>query len=116
MHRPVAASPPLGYDSSMSETTQALVTVLSLVPVSGGGKLLALADVEVVIDGIQIVVHGVQVRGDGAGTEVTLPRYRAADGTWRAAVSLPEELKGSMGDVVLAAGIEQGILKQREMA
>ena len=54
--------------------------------------------------------------GHGAGTEVTLPRYRAADGSWKAAVSLPEELKGSMGDVVLAAGIEQGILKQREMA
>lgn len=95
----------------MTTTTTATITVLSLTPVQAG-RLVALADVELLLDGVPIVIHGVQVRADGKGTEVTLPTYRASGGEWRVAVSLPEELKGAMGDAVLAAGVEVGILKQ----
>ncbi|WP_242442757.1 hypothetical protein [Magnetospirillum sp. 15-1] len=73
-----------------------------------------MADAAIVLDGVEIVIHGIQVRADGSGTEVSLPKYRAPDGSWKTAVSLPEEVRGPLGDVVMAAGIEAGILKQRE--
>lgn len=95
------------------ETTSATITVLDLRPVNHG-KLLALADVELAIEGVVMVIHGVQVRADAEKTEVTLPTYRASDGSWKSAITLPDELRGSMGDIVMAAGIDAGILKQRE--
>lgn len=97
------------------ETTSATITVIDLRPVNAG-KLLALADVELSIEGVVMVIHGIQVRADAARTEITLPTYRASDGSWRAAITLPEELRGTMGDIVISAGIEAGILKQREPA
>ncbi|WP_096704069.1 hypothetical protein [Magnetospirillum sp. 15-1] len=95
-------------------TTTATITVLTISPVPNAGKLLALADAAIVLDGVEIVIHGIQVRADGSGTEVSLPKYRAPDGSWKTAVSLPDEVRGPLGDVVMAAGIEAGILKQRE--
>ena len=76
--------------------------------------MLALADIEIVIDGVALAIHGIQVRADANGTEVALPRYRAPNGEWKTAVTLPEELKGPMGDAVLAAGIEAGVLAERK--
>ncbi len=94
-------------------TVTATITVLDITPVSNAGRLLALADVAILLDGVEIVVHGVQVRADADGTEVALPRYRAPNGEWRAAITLPEEVRGPMGDAVLAAGIEAGVLRER---
>jgi stage V sporulation protein G len=112
----IRASPYERYAAAMSapslSTIQARIAVVNLAPVQGG-RLVALADVELLLDGVSIILHGVQVRADGAGTEVTLPKYRAADGSWHSAITLPDELKGPMGDVVIAASIEAGVLKQR---
>lgn len=94
-------------------TSTATITVLAITPVSNAGKLLALADVEVQLDGVAITVHGIQVRADGKGTEVALPRYRASDGSWKNAVSLPDEVRAPMGDAVMEAAIEAGILRPR---
>ena len=94
-------------------TALATITVLDVTPVSNAGRLLALANVAIVVDGVEIVVHGVQVRADATQTAVTLPRYRAPDGAWRAAITLPDEVKGPVGDAVMAAGIEAGILRER---
>ncbi|ARJ67926.1 hypothetical protein WV31_20870 [Magnetospirillum sp. ME-1] len=47
-------------------------------------------------------------------TAMTLPKYRAPDGTRMTAVTLPDELKGPMGDVVMAAAIEAGILVEKQ--
>ncbi len=47
------------------------------------------------------------------GTEVALPRYRAPVGGWKAAITLPDEVGGPMGDAVLAAEIGAGILRER---
>lgn len=95
-------------------TETALVTarVLDLSPCHHS-DLLALADVEIVVAGVAFVLHGVQLRADTRRTQVTLPRYRATDGEWRAAVTLPEELRGPVGDVVIAAGLDAGILKDK---
>ncbi|OAN44499.1 hypothetical protein [Magnetospirillum moscoviense] len=95
-------------------TTSAIITANRVTPVSNAGKLLALADVSILMDGVEIVIHGVQIRADASGTEVTLPKYRAPDGTWMTAISLPDELKGPMGDVVMAAAIEAGILMEKQ--
>jgi len=101
------------YYGGMNEAhSNVIISVVSFRPVHRG-RLLALADVELVIDGIQIRVHGVQVVADGNGTQVTLPKFRDADGEWRTAVTLPPEVKGPMGDVVLAAGLEAGVLRER---
>ena len=98
-----------------TDKTTATISVLAINRASGG-RLLALADVEIVLDGIPIVIHGVQVRADANGSEVSLPKYRGGSGEWRAAISLPDELKGPMGDAVLAAGIEAGILVAKSTA
>ena len=94
-------------------TTTVQITVLHLVPTQGRGNLLALADVEVLLDGVSIILHGVQVCATSDRTEVRLPKYRGVDGTWRAAISLPDEVKGPMGDAVMAAGIEAGVLREK---
>jgi len=100
------------YDHGM-DTTTATITVLEIIPLNGGGRLLALADVELVLDGVALVLHGVQVRADGDGTEIRLPNYRSPSGEWMTAITLPEEIRVPMGDAVIAAGIEAGVLKDR---
>ena len=94
-------------------TTTVQITVLQLVPTQGRGNLLALADVEVLLDGVSIILHGVQVCATDQRTEVRLPKYRGVDGTWLAAITLPDEVKGPMGDAVMAAGIEAGVLREK---
>lgn len=91
------------------------ISVLNITPTTAN-RVMALADVEVVIEGIALVVHGVQLRADSSGTEVTLPRYRAPDGSWRTAITLPEEVRGPMGDAVIAAGLEAGLLRKKAAA
>ena len=94
-------------------TTTVQITVLNLAPMRGRGNLLALADVEVLIDGVSTILHGVQVCATSERTEVRLPKYRAPDGNWVAAITLPDEVKGPMGDAVMAAGIEAGVLRKK---
>ena len=94
------------------ETTTATITVLDIQPVQAG-KLLALADVEMVLDGISLVLHGIQVRADANGTKITLPNYRAPSGEWRSAISMPDELRGPMGVVVIAAAMVAGLLVEK---
>ena len=98
------------------DTASVTVTAISIIHVKNAGKLRALADVEVVFDGIEMTIQGVQVRADGKSTEVTLPTYRAPDGSWRAAIILPEEIKEAISDTVIAAGLETEILRVKEEA
>ena len=96
------------------DTSTAIIAVLKVSPVNNAGKLLALADVSILLDGVEIVIHGIQVRADAGGTEVTLPKYRAPDGAWMTAITLPDEVKVPMGDGVMAAAIEAGILMEKQ--
>jgi stage V sporulation protein G len=90
-------------------STSVAITVVAITPVRGD-KLIALASVEVEVAGIVILLHGIQaLRTDRPGTRVELPKYRDAAGVWRAAVSLPEEVRGPIGDAVLEALIERGL-------
>lgn len=95
------------------ETCAIQMTVLSVERVELG-KIFALASVEVVIDGIAFTIHGVQARrAHPAGTQVELPKYRDGKGGWTCALSLPEEIKGPMGDAVLEALVTHGLAKPR---
>ncbi|CAA7627281.1 conserved hypothetical protein [Magnetospirillum sp. SS-4] len=96
------------------DTASVTVTTISIIHVKNAGKLRALADVEVVFDGVEMIIQGVQVRADGKSTEVSLPTYRATDGSWRPAIILPDEIKTAISDTVIAAGLEAEILRVKE--
>lgn len=105
----------LPHDEIMNcDTAPVTVTAIGITRVSNAAKLIALADVEVVIDGVVMLIQGVQVRADGDGTAINLPKYRAPDGAWRSAVILPDETSAAIVDTVLAAGLEAKILREEE--
>jgi stage V sporulation protein G len=81
----------------------------TITPVHGAGRLLALADVAVEIAGVAIEINAVRVEQASAGIAVRLPLDRQG----RPLVVLPEDVRQALGDTVLAAGIEVGILKER---
>lgn len=56
------------------------------------GQLLGLADVEIVLDGVAVVICGVQIRGS----------------------SQHSEIKAAMGEMVQEAAIETDLLRRRE--
>ena len=97
----------------MTATDDDTITVhcecITITPVHGAGRLLALADVVVEIGGITVQINAVRVEQAPAGTAVRLPLDRQG----RPLVVLPEEVREALGDTVLAAGIEVGILKER---
>lgn len=81
----------------------------TIAPVHGGGRLLALADVVVEIAGVVVEINAVRVIAEPTGTAVRLP----VDRQGRAVAVLPDDVRAALGDTVLAAGIEAGILRER---
>jgi stage V sporulation protein G len=93
-----------------------LITVLSVTPVRAG-KLFAFASVEIEIDGVRLEIHGIRAtRVTPVGTKIELPVFRDATGVSRAAITLPEEVRGPVGDIVLDALIERGLAVKRNSA
>jgi hypothetical protein len=89
------------------------ITVLAVTP-ARAGKLFALASVEINIDDVLIEIHGIRaIRTATGATRVELPKFRDATGQPRAAIVLPEEIYGPIGDAVLEVLIERGIAKRR---
>ena len=85
------------------------ITVLSVTP-AREKKLFAFASVEIDIDGVQIGVHG--IRATHAGPEaaaIELPKFRDADGVWRTAITLPEEVYTPIAKAVLDELVERGL-------
>lgn len=50
------------------DTASITVSAIGISDVKNAGKLRALADVEVVFDGIEMIIQGVKVRADGKST------------------------------------------------
>jgi stage V sporulation protein G len=101
----------LQYDEPGS--SRVAITVLSVAP-TRAGKLFALASVEVDIDGVQIAIHGIRaLRVNPVGTRIELSKFRGLNGEWQTAITLPEEVRGAMGDIVLDALIECGLAVRR---
>ena len=90
--------------------------VLNLAPVRVG-KLVALASVELSVEGIAFEIHGIQVistRSDRGlpATAIGLPMYRSADGRWKHALTLPKELEEPVSRLVLDECVERGLLNR----
>jgi hypothetical protein len=85
------------------------ITVVSVKPVKFG-KIFALASVEIDIDGVLLVIHGVRaMRVDPIGTRIELPMFRDENGVWRRAITLPDEISGPIGRAVLDELVERGL-------
>ena len=98
-------------DQPVSSTVS--ITVLSVTP-ARAKKLFAFASVEIDIDGIRIEVRGIRaMRAPTGETRVELPTFRDATGQSRAAIVLPDEVHGPIGDAVIEALIERGLAKRR---
>jgi hypothetical protein len=82
---------------------------LSIKPVKFG-KIFALASVEIDIDGVLLVIHGVRaIRAQPMGTRVDLPMYREENGIWRRTITLPDEISGPIGRAVLDELVQRGL-------
>jgi hypothetical protein len=103
--------------ANLDDTTSITVELIALRPVKTG-RMIALADIRLGVDGVEFVIHGVQVnRATDAGkeaTKVTLPTYRNERGAWTAAISLPIELREPMARIVLESCIEAGLCRRVE--
>ncbi len=102
-----------GVRSNEAGSSQVSITVLS-VAAARAGKLFALASVELDIEGVRIEVHGIRaMRVPTGATRVELPMFRDATGQSRAAIVLPNEVYGPIGDAVIETLIERGLAKRR---
>jgi stage V sporulation protein G len=102
-----------GMQPDKSGSSLISITVLSVTP-ARAGKLFALASVEVDIDGVQIAIHGIRVLRDApVGTRIELPKFRDLNGRWQTAITLPEVVRGPIGDAVLNELIERGLSIRR---
>lgn len=92
------------------------ITICNLRPIQS--KLVfALLDVELVLAGVSMTLHGITARHlSGGGTSIHLPRYRDNTGEWRAAVSLPDDLRDAIADQILVHLVETGIARPRQTA
>jgi len=85
------------------------ITVLSVTPAQAK-KLFAFASVEIDIEGVQIGVHGIRATHAGPdAAAIELPKFRDADGVWRTAITLPEEIYAPIAGAVLDELVEQGL-------
>jgi hypothetical protein len=99
------AAPPDDMENCPSSTVS--ITVLTVKPVKFG-KTFAFASVEIDIDGVVLVIHGVRaIRVLPMGTRIDLPMFRDESGVWRRAITLPEEICGPIGKAVLDALVER---------
>ena len=88
----------------MSGTSSVTFTPFGVEHARGRGRLLGLADAEVVVEGVAVVVQGIGlVHGDAGAPVVQPPRRRHPDGRWLAAVVLPEEPERAIAAEMLAA-------------
>ena len=97
----------------IATTAPVSITVLSVTPLRAG-NLFALASVELEIDGVLLEIHGIRASHVPPGaTKIELPTYRDAAGRSRAAIVLPEEMRGPIGDAVLDHLVECGLARRR---
>ncbi len=98
----------------MSTSVIVNCTVLDVRPVRKG-RLIALASVEIDVDGIVFVIDGVRIfryrqpghADDFAG--VGPPQFRDQQGVWRDALQLPDEVEAVFADTVIHRCNELGI-------
>jgi len=75
-------------------------------------KLIALVSAEVEIEGIAVIVHGIQAIRESLNIRIEMPKFRDGNGTWRSAVTLPDEIIAPLSAAVLEALVEHGVAKR----
>jgi hypothetical protein len=96
-------------DSALpSSSSRVSITVLSIKPVNFG-RIFALASVEIDIDGVLLVIHGVRRCAQPMGTRVDLPVFRDENGVWQRAITFPDEICGPIGKAVLDEFVARGL-------
>jgi hypothetical protein len=99
----------IGRQALPSSSSRVSITVLSIKPVNFG-RIFALASVEIDIDGVLLVIHGVRaIRARPMGTRVDLPVFRDENGVWQRAITLPDEICGPIGKAVLDELVARGL-------
>jgi hypothetical protein len=87
----------------MTDTVSVSFEVVDFRRVHGARDLLALATVDINLDGIAVTLRGVQVlRLPNGKLQARAPHYRTTTGVWAPAVTLPDELERAIGAEVLA--------------
>lgn len=77
----------------MSGTSTVTFTVLDVEWVEGNGRLAALANVEIVLDGVALTMQGLRVVRQGNRHCAEPPCYRnPKNGQWQPALLIPDEL------------------------
>ena len=100
------------------ETETVAITIISA-RAARTKSVYAFCDVEIVVSGVPICIHGIQVRharrdlSEIGGSEICLPTYRDEAGITRPSVSLPPEIREKIADLVLDHLLEVGIAKRR---
>lgn len=102
------------HDNFVHDHATITFTVRDARPIASK-TLFALVDVDMEIAGVTITIAGVQARRVGSGgTSVHLPTYKAPDGSWQTAITLPDEARKPLGDAVLEFLLEVGLAKPVE--
>ena len=100
-------------DDMEADTTAVTFRVSNARPVHAR-ELFALVDVEVLVGGVAFDIIGIQARREpGDKTSVRLPTFKDADGIWRPAIRLPDEVRAPLADAVLTFLMEEGLAKRR---
>jgi stage V sporulation protein G len=91
----------------MSDTVSVSFEVVSVTRLHRAGRLLALATVEIDLDGVALTLHGVQViQLPNGRLQCRAAHYRAQTGTWAPCITLPDELERAIGREILAGFVE----------
>jgi stage V sporulation protein G len=102
-----------GMNDAEADTTPLIFTISNARPVTGK-FLFAMVDVEMQIAGVAFDILGVQARRlPEGGTSICLPTFKDADGTWRPAIRLPDEVSAPLADAVLTFLIEEGLARRK---
>ena len=100
-------------DDAMADTIPVTLRVSNARPINAK-DLFAMVDVEVLVGGVAFDIQGVQTRREPDGrTSVRLPTFKDADGVWRPAIKLPDEVRGPLTNAVLDFLLEEGLAKRR---
>jgi len=94
-------------EHELSATTRASVAVMSVAAVSGAGRLMALATVQIDIDGVVFVLRGIRLMKQGsANVTVELPVVRDAMGQTEPLIDLPPEIVRAVDLVIRREVVE----------
>ena len=100
---PAGSGGPRSDAGGTAEISVVSFAVTGFERIPGKGRLTALADVRIEIEGVVLLLQGVRVlREPDGGLACQEPRFRHPDGRWMPVAVLPPELSEAIAATVLA--------------